>query len=91
MHDVNLKSGMTEQDSFDQLTEQVKERFPEHFENGERRRAPSVSRPNGGRPPPKKGKTFDDLPKESKDAYFEIVKHDKKYSKEQYVKDYIWD
>lgn len=89
-HDKNLKSGMTEAESFDELTEQIKEQFPDRFENGERRRPAPVARP-GGTPPKKKVKTFEDLPAESKQAYAEISRHDPKYTKEQYVKDYQWD
>lgn len=89
-HDENLKAGMTEAESFEKLTEQIKEQFPERFENPARRSAPAVARP-GGKSPPKKTKTFDDLPKEAKDAYREIARHDPKYTKEDYVKDYIWD
>jgi hypothetical protein len=93
IHDANLKSGMTEAESFETLTDQVKEAYPDRFENPARRQAAPVARPNGGRPgggQPKK-KAFADLPKESKDAFAAIKRHDPKYTEEQYLKDYQWD
>jgi hypothetical protein len=91
-HTENMKSGMTEDESFEVLADQIKEEFPDRFENPERRRAPAVSRPRGGGgTPPKKGKTFDDLPTDAKAAFEAIRSRDKDYTKEQYLKDYAWD
>jgi hypothetical protein len=98
IHDKNLKSGMTEAESFEQLTDQVKEMFPDRFAEGdgddgadEPRRRPAAVRRPGGRPPAKNGKAFDDLPADAKAAYAAIAAHDPKYTKDKYLKDYIWD
>jgi hypothetical protein len=45
----------------------------------------------GGRQQRGRGRTFDDLPQEAKDAYARFAKQDKKFTKEDYLRDYIWD
>jgi hypothetical protein len=79
-------------DNLKEVTAEVKRRFPDKFQNERRNGAASVALPNGShRPPPKKGRTFEDLPREAKDAYHRFAKLDPKFTKEQYVTDYQWD
>lgn len=77
------------------ITNEVKSRFPEKFQNVNRDKANAVD--SGGGESRKKGSkhTFDDLPKEAKEQYAKFKKEfkeraNKDYTKEDYLKDYDW-
>jgi len=76
---------------FDELTSQVKETFPEEFENKNRGGAAAVETPGKESKKDSEAKTFDNLPPEAK-AQFEIFKRDiPNFSKEDYVDNYDWE
>jgi hypothetical protein len=93
IHAENIKSGLTEDQSFSKLADQVRAEMPQKFEN-KRRNAPaavaSTSAPASTR---EKKKTFDNLPPESKQAYESLRKifevKGRKYTKEDYANDYF--
>jgi len=74
---------------FEEVEKKVKTRFPEMFTNPRRDGASAVE---GASPAPvKRGtKTFDDLPKEAKDAYARFAKQIPGYKKEDYLRNYAW-
>lgn len=73
---------------FKEVEVEVKARFPEKFTNPRREGASSVE---GGTAPVKRGgKTFDDLPKEAKDAYARFAKQIPGFKKEDYLRNYDW-
>lgn len=106
MHGANLAFGMSEEDSLADVTESMKALRPDLFEDrvsndfledispeGPRRGAAPVHTPSGGgrRWRRGNGRTFDDLPPEAKDAYARFHKQDPKFTKDDYLRDYIWD
>jgi hypothetical protein len=73
---------------FKEVEAEVKSRFPEKFSNPRREGASAVE---GGTAPVKRGgKTFDDLPREAKDAYARFAKQIPGFKKEEYLKNYDW-
>jgi len=76
---------------FDELTNQVKETFPEEFENKNRGGAATVETPGKASGKDSNDKTFDNLPPEAK-AQYEIFKRDiPEFSKDDYVANYDWE
>jgi hypothetical protein len=77
----------------EELSKRVKKAMPDKFENSKRNNAPPVG--GAKRTPPSNGRTFDDLPPESKKAYGEFVDMfkglGKDYTKEQYLANYEWE
>lgn len=97
-HGQNLQRGMSERASLEKLTDDIKRRFPEKFDDGDdddgddepRRRKPApVASPSGDRKRTK-GKTFDDLPPEAKAAYQKFAKMMPGYTKTEYLASYDW-
>jgi uncharacterized cupredoxin-like copper-binding protein len=86
------KPGLSLADNLAEVTREVQARFPEKFGNSRRSDAPAVSAP-GGAPPARRTnkRTFDDLPQDAKDAYTKFSKMMPGYSKEEYLKNYVWD
>lgn len=79
---------------YDEVTKRVKKTFPHKFGNP-RRTDPGAVEPGAQAPAPKKsGKTFDDLPAESKVSYERQARQFKQmginFSKEEYLANYIW-
>jgi hypothetical protein len=72
----------------DKILEKVKSEFPEEFENKNRDRS-DVEGGSGGNH--KKGKTYDDLPQEAKQACDKFVKTIPGFTVEKYLKDYEWE
>ena len=78
------------------VDEEIREKYPERFENGARRAADSP-RPkerrgggvSGGEH--RNGRTYADLPPEAKDACDRFVRQIKGYTVEDYLKTYEWD
>lgn len=91
LHGEDIAAGKSIDESLDDLTDRLREEFPTRFENGERRRPSAVVRPRGGGDPPKKKKTFADLPADAKAAFAAIKHTDPKYTEEKYLADYQWD
>ena len=81
----------TSQGYFEELTRQVKEAFPNEFENPARKRA-GLTEEGGERGSEGSGKkTFDDLPADAK-AQYEAFKRDiPGFTKEDYVAQYEWE
>lgn len=80
-------------DNLDEVTRQVKERFPERFDNP-RRRAPSTTTPPSGdrlARNGKRGRSYDDLPDDAKKACDKYCRTIPGYTREQYLAIYEWD
>lgn len=77
----------------DAMTERVKELMPQKFKNPKRDDPPPLGSAKRGQQG--NGHTFADLPKEAQDAYYEfkemIEGQGKKYTKDQYLKNYEWE
>lgn len=77
----------------DELSKRVKDAMPDKFKNPNRDNAPPVTPPQ--RTPQSNGKTFDDLPTESKEAFADFREMfkamGKDYTKEQYLANYEWE
>lgn len=92
LHGANLAAGMDEAESLEDVRASIEALRPDLFENPRRQAPGSVNPPsNPGRKQRNAGRTFDDLPQESKDAYAKFHKQDPKFTKEDYLRDYIWD
>jgi hypothetical protein len=88
------KPGLSLSDNLAEVTREVRARFPEKFGVNVRRSDASAVATPGGAPAPRRTnkRTFDDLPQEAKDAYFRFNKMmDGKYSKDEYLAQYVWD
>lgn len=90
-HGENVKNGMSEAESLRAISEDARKTFPNYFENPARKAPGSVTPPS----PPrkmveKKGKTFEDLPKEAQKQCDRFVKQIAGFTREQYLKDYDW-
>jgi len=73
---------------FAEVEKKVRHRFSELFTNPRREGASAVE---GATVPIKRGgKTFDDLPREAKDAYARFAKQIPGFKKEEYLKNYDW-
>tara|TARA_R110000803_G_scaffold184316_1_gene246663 strand:- start:619 stop:1398 length:780 start_codon:yes stop_codon:yes gene_type:complete len=74
----------------DELTREVKDAFPNEFQNPNRKRASNVDggSPKGGNG---KGRGFDDLPADCQDACSRFVKNIKGFTVERYLQEYDWD
>jgi hypothetical protein len=88
------KPGLSLSDNLAEVTREVRARFPEKFGVNVRRSDASPVAAPGGAPAPRRTnkRTFDDLPQEAKDAYARFNKMmDGKYSKDEYLAQYVWD
>lgn len=89
---TNIAMGMSEEDALADVRQSIERLRPDLFENPRREAPASVRTPSGGKPPRRgNGRSFDDLPKEAKDAYTMFHKQDPKFTKEAYLADYAWD
>lgn len=88
IEDNKGKDGM---DLYNEVTKEVKLRFPEKFENKNRNEPPAVVGAESEVPPPKGKKTFGNLPKEAQEACNKFVKTIPGYTKEEYLKSYEWE
>lgn len=71
-----------------ELEKKVKTTFPEKFENKKRETSAVDS---GGGKPTKRGKSYNDLPSEAKDACENFIEMVPGYTKEMYVEEYFGD
>lgn len=85
------KPGMTMEENLAEVTAEVKKRYPEKFKNPKRDDAPVVEGGDGAKPRSKGGKTYNDLPPESKAACDGFIKTIKGFTKEQYLNQYKWE
>ncbi len=92
---LESKPDMSVADRLDEVARQVRERFPEKFENPRRQAAPSVTTPAGERREPRRSKSLrlEELPKEDQDAYRRMARMFKEkrgvdYPVEEFLKDY---
>lgn len=83
--------GFTGAAYWDELTRQVKETFPDHFGNPNRRRANGVE--GGGERDSKdsKAKTWENLPEEAKRAYTQFKRDIPGFKKEDFLAQYDWE
>lgn len=93
-HADNMRAGMTEAESLEAVSTEVRETFPKQFEteNPARRAPGAVAAPSasGAVSPKKKAKTFDDLPPVAKKQCDRFVAQIKGYTREKYLADYDW-
>lgn len=82
---------MPEADKYAEVARRVKAEFPERFGNPRRAAPAAVRTPSPPADSKKKGRTFDDLPKDAKAAWERFNKLDPKFTKEDYVKHYDWE
>lgn len=91
------KPHLSTADRLTEVSDEVKRRYPEKFENGARNNPPTAARPGpqGVRPASgaKKTKTFDDIPAAERDAaktaFAMIQRRTPALTAEQYLKDYF--
>lgn len=81
--------GLSTAERLAETKKRVSELFPEKFGVSKRQTAAAVAAPSGGAPP-KKGKSYDDLPSEAKKACDRFVKTIPGYKREDYVRDFDW-
>ena len=102
LHGHNLQRGISERASLEKLTDDIKRRFPDKFDDGDdddgddepRRRKPApVAAPSGNRRRGK-GRTFDDMPPDERAAalasYNKFAKMMPGYTKTEYLASYDW-
>lgn len=82
--------GYTGQAYFNELNRQVKETFPDEFENPNRKRSNGVETGSEA-VVDSKDRTFDNLPTEAKKAYAQFAKDIPGFKKEDYVAAYEWE
>jgi hypothetical protein len=75
---------------FQELTRRVKEEFPEEFKNPNREKPNGVDA-GGEKGANRKGKTYENLPAEAKEACDRFVRDIPDYKKEDYLKTYDWE
>lgn len=95
MHQENLDSGMSEDESMEVLRDQLEETMPSRFKGKTktRRRRNAVGESTlsrGGSP--KGGKhTYENLPREAKEACDRFVRDIPGYTREEYLKEFDWE
>lgn len=90
LHGVNVTAGMSEEDSLNQVTRDIRTLFAHKFTN-ERREIPSSGeRPAPPRDTKPRGKTIADLPDEAKVALAGLKRMIPGYTDEEYLKEYKW-
>ena len=87
------KPGLSLSDNLAEVTREVQSRFPEKFGINLRRSDASAVATPGGAPAARRTnkRTFDDLPQDAKAAYAKYKTWMPDYSKEEYLRDYVWD
>jgi hypothetical protein len=80
------RRGLKGAEMFVELDKRLRETFPEKFGRGKRAATVEGDAPAS---PSSDDKTFTDLPKEAKQAYEQLAKKIKGFTKEQYTKDYF--
>lgn len=83
------KPGLSLAENLEEVTKEVRRRFPEKFGNPRRNDPPAVEGAGGGGSR-KRGKTYTDLPPEARAACDRFTKQ-KLMTREQYVAEYEWE
>ena len=89
--DQVIAEGFTGQAYFNELTRQVKEVFPEEFENPNRKKAGSVESGGDKTVDGSEARTWANLPKEAKDAAKRFEKDIPGFKREDYLATYEWE
>ena len=89
--DQIISQGFTGQAYFNELTRQVKEVFPEEFENPNRKKAGSVEDGGSKTVDGSEARTWANLPKEAKDAAKRFEKDIPGFKREDYLSTYEWE
>lgn len=89
--DQIVAQGYTGQAYFNELTRQVKETFPEEFENPNRQKAGSVEGGGAKEVKDSKAQTWANLPDEAKDAAKRFEKDIPGFDRKDYVANYEWE
>ncbi|KKN77967.1 hypothetical protein LCGC14_0355320 [marine sediment metagenome] len=84
------KPGLTIEENLEEVTSEVKRRFPEKFANPKRGDAASVEGTSGTKPPAKGGRSYGDLPADAKAACDSFIA-EKLMTKAEYLKQYKWE
>lgn len=74
---------------YKRIGDEVRKKFPDQFENANRKKAIAVDGDGGGKPRKKTKNGYDDLPADAKQVCDRLVKQ-KLLTREQYCKDYDW-
>lgn len=90
---TNMRKGMAEEDNLAAVRKKIEVLHPHLFENTRRSAPAPVIPPSGGGGRRQRGnsRTFEDLPQDAKDAYTRFHKQDPKFTKDDYLRDYMWD
>ncbi len=83
------RPGMSIAENLAEVRREVVERFPDKFGNPKREKAPAVATSSAPAPSKKKGKSFDDLPSEAKQAFDRFKRMMPDYKQEDYAKMYF--
>jgi hypothetical protein len=89
--DQIISQGFTGQAYFNELTRQVKDVFPEEFENPNRKKAGSVEGGGDRTVDGSEARTWANLPKEAKDAAKRFEKDIPGFKREDYLSTYEWE
>jgi hypothetical protein len=91
IHTENMKSGLTEEQSFSKLADQVRAEIPQKFEN-KRRNAPAAVSSSSPPARPAKKKGFDTIPEKDRETYDRMHKFFKnkgvEYTKDEFAEGY---
>lgn len=86
-----VNPGLTGRPWFDKITEETKSKFPDNFENPNRKKAPTVGSGDDQPPTKKGGQKYADLPDDAKKQCDTLVKRWDWYKKEDFLKEYDWE
>ena len=88
---VEDNKGLKGKKLYDEISKEVKNRFPQKFENKNRQTSTTVV-DGGSEVAPKPGKrTFANLPQDAQEQCKKFVKEIPGFTKEEYLKDYEWE
>lgn len=83
-------SDLDESDMLKRATAEIRKRFPEKFQNPNRKNAPAVEGGNGGGPRGAAKKSFADLPAEAQTICDRLVRQKVLKSRDEYIANYQW-
>jgi hypothetical protein len=89
VHTVIQETGLQGKALYREVGKRAKEVFKHKLVNSRRDEPSAVE--GGGSKPKKGGKTFDDLPAEGKKAFDRFAKQIPGFTKEDYLKNYVWE
>jgi len=89
-HGDNVNNGMSEEESLEAVSREIRARYPEKFKNERRETAASVSQPAPPGSSKPKGKTVNDLPPEAQLGLSNLKRLIPGFTDEKYLKEYKW-